>query len=505
MPNFSRIAAPLNALTKKNVVFSWSAECCEAFQVLDNPLSTAPVLALPDLSKPYKVITGASGFALGAVLQQDGRSIALASRRMQPAERNYHPGEQEPLAAIFALRQWRCYLEGAEFVLVTDHHPNKFLPTKQDLSGRQAEWVDYLQRFQFTWRYHPGKNNVADPLRRSPALEPKEVLACCLHLAPCWQCDAQKLYALLHPQQLPCDSQVAELCAAVQKLHPAHCRQLGGPEEVPLGSNLRSTKTLHAPKQHQSDPVSTLEAHSPQDRRSVLQRIKEGYDHDAWFMGTQRKGNKPNTVALLQDGGAWYTAKQLLDGKRVPHRIVVPNAPGLRQLVLSELHGAPCSGHTGVTQTQQALNHMFWWPTCQADVRTFVTTCASCQRVQLRKTKTPGLLQPLQVPTRTWSSIRMDFITQLPVTRSGMDAIVVFVDCLTKMTRFAACNTTVTAEQTAQLFFENVYRSHGLPEGDVSDRDPRFTSVFTEELYKRMGTKQAMSTAYHPQSNGQSA
>ena len=164
VPNFSCIAAPLNALTKKNVVFSWSAECCEAFQVLKNPLSTAPVLALPDLSKPYKVITDASGFALGAVLQQDGRSIAFASCRMQPAERNYHPGEQEPLAAILALRQWRCYLEGAEFVLVTDHHPNKFLPTKQDLSGRQARWVEYLQRFQITWRYRPGENNVADPL-----------------------------------------------------------------------------------------------------------------------------------------------------------------------------------------------------------------------------------------------------------------------------------------------------------------------------------------------------
>ena len=146
---------------------------------------------------------------------------------------------------------------------------------------------------------------------------------------------------------------------------------------------------------------------------------------------------------------------------------------------------------------------MFWWPTCRADVRALVTTCASCQRVQPRNIKTPGLLQPLQVPTRAWSSISMDFITQLPVTRSGMDAIVVFVDRLTNMTRFAACTTTVTAEQTAQLFFENVYRSHGLPEEVVSDRDARFTSAFTEELYKRMGTKQAMSTAYHPQTDGQ--
>ena len=197
-----------------------------------------------------------------------------------------------------------------------------------------------------------------------------------------------------------------------RSLHPAHRRQLGGPSEVPLGSNLRPIKALHAPKQHQSDPVSTLEAHSPQDRRSVLQRIKVGYDH---VRGDSAQ-RKQATVALLQDGGAWYTANQMRDVKHVPHRIVVPNAPGLRQCILSELHGPPCSGHPGVTKTQQALDRMSWWPTCRADVRTFVTTCASCQRVQPRNTKTPGLLQPLQVPTKAWSSISMDFITHLPVT-----------------------------------------------------------------------------------------
>eukprot|EP00891_Asterochloris_glomerata_P002130 jgi/Astpho2/2130/Aster-x0095 len=97
----------------------------------------------------------------------------------------------------------------------------------------------------------------------------------------------------------------------------------------------------------------------------------------------------------------------------------------------------------------------------------------------------------------------MDFITQLSVTNAKHDAIVVFVDRFHKMARFAATTTTITAEETAQLFFDNVYCSHGLPEEIVSDRDLRFTSAFAVELYKLMGTKQAMSTAYHPQTDGQ--
>ena len=92
----------------------------------------------------------------------------------------------------------------------------------------------------------------------------------------------------------------------------------------------------------------------PKDGRSVLQRIKDGYDHDAWFIGTQLNGNL-NTHALIHHDGAWYTAKTVSAGEQVRHRIVVPNAPNLRQFILTELHDSPTGGHFGVTKTQQAL------------------------------------------------------------------------------------------------------------------------------------------------------
>jgi hypothetical protein len=97
----------------------------------------------------------------------------------------------------------------------------------------------------------------------------------------------------------------------------------------------------------------------------------------------------------------------------------------------------------------------------------------------------------------------MDLITQLPPTRDGLDAIIVFVDRLTKMVHFASCSTTATAEQVAKLFVRHVWRLHGVPREVVSDRDPRFTSAFAREVARLVGTKQCMSTAFHPQSDGQ--
>ena len=123
---------------------------------------------VPTDGKPYEVVSDASGIGLGAVLLQDGRPIAFESRKLSPAEQNYTVTEQEMLGVIHALQTWRCYLEGSEFTVVTDHCPNTFFNTQANLSRRQARWAEFLQRFNFSWEYRPGRTNVADPLSRNP-------------------------------------------------------------------------------------------------------------------------------------------------------------------------------------------------------------------------------------------------------------------------------------------------------------------------------------------------
>ena len=105
-------------------------------------------------------------------------------------------------------------------------------------------------------------------------------------------------------------------------------------------------------------------------------------------------------------------------------------------------------------------------------VREFVATGDSCQRNKASNQKPAGLLRPLPVPSDTWQSVGMDLVTDLPVTPEGFDSIVVFIDRLSKMVRLAPCHKATTAEQFAELFFNNVFRSHGLPGVLVHDRAP---------------------------------
>ena len=175
----------LTRLLRKDRIGSWqwSPECQAAFEDIKHALTTAPVLALPDFSKPFDIICDACGFGLGAVLLQDGKPIAFESRQMLPAEQNYSVTEQELLACVHALKIWRCYLEGAaEFKLHTDHGANTFLDTQPSLSRRQARWQEFLSRFHFTWKFLPGvRNNVADPLSRRP-ITAESIGTCRQHL-----------------------------------------------------------------------------------------------------------------------------------------------------------------------------------------------------------------------------------------------------------------------------------------------------------------------------------
>src|SRR3954462_3008562 len=137
------------------------------------------------------------------------------------------------------------------------------------------------------------------------------------------------------------------------------------------------------------------------------------------------------------------------------------------------------------------------------DVRRYVKSCDSCQRIKASQQVPGGLLQPLPIPMHPWDQVSMDFIVQLPKTKAGFDAIIVFVDTLSKMTPFVPTKTTASAPETARLFFDNVFRLHGLPKSIISDRDAKFTSKFWKTLFQTLGTKLAMSTAFHPQTDGQ--
>ncbi|GJP69600.1 hypothetical protein CLOP_g592 [Closterium sp. NIES-67] len=184
-------------------------------------------------------------------------------------------------------------------------------------------------------------------------------------------------------------------------------------------------------------------------------------------------------------------------------KIWVPNYPPLRQLLIEEYHDVLYAGHFGSNKTLTGIAKHYYWPHMADDVQKFVTSCDTCQRMKSSKQKKAELLQPLPVPEQPWQVVSLDFITGLPPTTSSHDAILVVIDKFSKMGHFIPTHTTARTEETAQLFVRHIISQHGIPTTLISDRDPKFTSKFWKELMSFLGTKLAMSSAYHPQTDGQ--
>jgi len=152
--HYAEIAVPLTDLTRKARAWVWIGRCQDAFEMLKQKLTEAPLLRTHDESLPYEVVTDASDLGLGGVLLQEGQPVAFESRKLNDAELNHQTTEKEMLAVVHALRVWRCYLEGAEFTVYTDHVSNTYFQTQPNLSRRQARWSEFLQRFgAFEWKY----------------------------------------------------------------------------------------------------------------------------------------------------------------------------------------------------------------------------------------------------------------------------------------------------------------------------------------------------------------
>ena len=182
-------------------------------------------------------------------------------------------------------------------------------------------------------------------------------------------------------------------------------------------------------------------------------------------------------------------------------RLAVPGQ-ALRLEVMRLAHDAPFAGHFELAKTMDLVGRSYWWPRMPADVRRYVETCDVCQRDKSRTGSPPGELNLLLIPDDHWQSVSMDFVVELPRTKRGHDAIWVVVDRFSKMVHIAPTTSQVTALDTANLFFERVFTAHGLPREVISDRGPQFSGHFWRHLCARLSIKLALSTAFHPQTDG---
>lgn len=244
--------------------------------------------------------------------------------------------------------------------------------------------------------------------------------------------------------------------------------------------------------QNLSDPLSrrpdlaVLEIVTASVPEGLKEEIQAGYEKDPYYDNLM--------PALWMHEGVWY----------FHDRVAVPANQDLRKRIIAECHDCPSAGHLGYNKTLQRVARRFWWPHMSRSIYSYVTACPSCQRNKPVMQRPLGLLQSLPVPSSKFEQITMDLITDLPETKKGYDAVVTFVDRLTKIVHFAPTTKTAGAEKIAEVFVRTWYKHHGLPRVIISDRDRRFLSHFWQALFKALGTELRFSTAFHPQTDGQS-
>ncbi|GJR80516.1 putative nucleotidyltransferase, ribonuclease H [Tanacetum coccineum] len=226
---------------------------------------------------------------------------------------------------------------------------------------------------------------------------------------------------------------------------------------------------------------------------NLISQIKTAQKDDGEIWAIIQNIDQQTEFRVDDDGILWQGTK-----------LCVPEDPTLREALMTEAHSSPFSIHPGSTKMYHDLKQHFWWSGMKRDVATFVSKCLTCQQVKIEHQRASGLLQPLEIPVWKWDEISMDFVTGLPRTQRKHDAIWVVVDRLTKSAHFLPIRKDYPVSKLAEMFQQEIVRLHGTPSAIVSDRDPRFTSRFWKGLQKAWGTRLKFSTAFHPETDGQS-
>ena len=223
----------------------------------------------------------------------------------------------------------------------------------------------------------------------------------------------------------------------------------------------------------------------------LLEKVKSSYALDPLLQSYAQGSATPKPPYSMVDG---YLRKK---GK-----LVIGPDEELRKLILDWVHNSPTGGHAGRDATLKKLQRLFYWKGFHRDVQQHVRTCAVCQACKYEAVASPGLLQPLPIPAGVWQDISMDFIKGLPKS-FGAQVILVVVDRLSKFAHFMALSHPYTAVDVAQAYLDHVFKIHGWPQSIVSDRDSIFLSQFWQALFTIQGTSLLLSSAYHPQTDGQ--
>lgn len=222
--------------------------------------------------------------------------------------------------------------------------------------------------------------------------------------------------------------------------------------------------------------------------------LLEGYDSDPQIQ---------KVISALSTNPMSYPKFSITDGRLFyRNKLVIPASSPWVPRLLAEFHATPSGGHSGFYRTYKQISSNIYWFGMTKSIKKFVHQCDTCQRYKHSTLAPAGILQPLPIPSAIWDDISLDFIIRLPKSK-GYETVLVVVDRLSKYCHFIPLKHPYTARSLADMFLREIIRLHGIPKSILSDKDPLFLSKFWQEIFKMQGSTLNFSSAYHPETDGQ--
>jgi hypothetical protein len=441
--DFADIARPLHDLTRKASEWAWNKEHQEAFDALKKLVTSSPILIFPDDHEPYKVEADSSDYATGAVLSQLGE------------DEKWHP-------VAFLSKSLSAVERNYEI------HDKEMLAIIRALE----EWRHYLEGTQHPFDIWTDHKNLeyfmtAKKLNRRQAR---------------WSLFLSRFDFKLHHR--PGKS---SLKPDALSRRPDHGK----------GEDDNENVILLKPEYLSIKAIRQGHVLLVAGEKKLLQEIRQSKIYDESVVKAVEELKKSPQKAVLGEEWAEEQGLILFRGK-----VYVPKNEELRRKIVEAHHDSTLAGHPGRWKTLELVSRNYWWPNLARYIANYVKGCDRCNRTKTFPSKPVGKLIPTQIPSEPWQIITVDMITGLPESR-GHNAILMVVDRHTKLLHALPATDKISSEGLARLYRDNVWKLHGLSEQIISDRGTIFLSSFMRELNLLLGIKTSPSTAYHPQTDGQ--
>jgi len=489
--HFSIKTANLRSLLKRDAKFVWNSAHQTEFDFLKQALTSAPILAFPNMQRDFILTTDACTSGIAYILSQlddHGREhvIAYGGRGLRKSEINWSISELECLAIIEGTRNYHTYLASRPFCIVTDHVSLTYLKTLKAGRGRLQRWALHLQGYNFTVRYKAGKTlTSADGLSRRDYPTPESEMENDDDVL-----DDSNFIAHI-------DADIFDSVCTAKHTRPKNRERYSINFEYELAetdSVSADTPVIIAPLADNYD-IPQAQRVCP-DFSHIIDYLSSGIlpDND---IEARRVVAESEHYSLL-DGKLFHLHRPRTKGKHrltpVVQQLCLPRT--LRDEVFQAYHTH--NGHPGFDKLYETIRNKYYWPRMYAELSQFVKCCKDCQETKRPVHNKKAPLKSLPVED-VFSRFHLDFLGPLPPS-NGFRYILVAIDSTSLFPEIHPTQT-CDADETAKVLYEQVFCRYGCPFSILTDRGANFRSSLISALCQLFKVKQIFTSSYHPQTN----